>query len=57
MRGRVGGRPTVITADKAAVVDALLAADGATVASVARALGVSRQALYRHLGSRGESVV
>lgn len=47
-RGRVGGRPSVMTADRRAAVDELLALPGATVASVARSLGVSRASIYRY---------
>lgn len=46
-RGRVGGRPTVMTPQRTAAARALLAAPGATVTSVAGDLGVSRATLYR----------
>jgi DNA invertase Pin-like site-specific DNA recombinase len=48
-RGRTGGRPSVMTADKRAAADELMQRTGATVAGVARALGVSRPALHRYL--------
>jgi len=48
-RGRHGGRPTVMTPARARVADDLLARPGASVAEVARALGVSRATIYRHL--------
>lgn len=48
-RGRYGGRPTVMTPARARVADDLLARPGASVAEVARALGVSRATIYRHL--------
>ncbi|MDR0417516.1 MAG: helix-turn-helix domain-containing protein, partial [Propionibacteriaceae bacterium] len=50
-RGRVGGRPSALTPDKAAAADDLLAR-GATIASTARALGVSRATVYRHLDKK-----
>ena len=48
MRGRVGGRPPVMTAQLAEKARAALAEPGASVASVACDLGVSRTTLYRH---------
>ncbi|MFS0700280.1 recombinase family protein [Cellulomonas sp. 179-A 4D5 NHS] len=48
-RGRVGGRPTVMTPDRRAAADELLRRPGASVAGVARALGVSRASLRRYL--------
>lgn len=51
-RGRVGGRPTVMTADKRAAADELLRRPDATTAAVARALGVSRASLRRYLETR-----
>ncbi|WP_448062304.1 recombinase family protein [Cellulomonas hominis] len=47
-RGRVGGRPTVLPAEKLAAAQALVAA-GTSKAEAARALGVSRSTLYRAL--------
>jgi len=47
-RGRVLGRPTVVTPAKLAAAQSLLAA-GATVTDAAAAVGVSRPTLYRHL--------
>lgn len=49
VRGRVGGRPTVMTPERAAAADKLLAAPGESITSVASALGVSRASLYRHV--------
>ncbi|WP_299040362.1 recombinase family protein [uncultured Pseudokineococcus sp.] len=46
-RGRVGGRPTVMTPARVEAARALLARPGATVTSVAKDLGVSRATLYR----------
>jgi DNA invertase Pin-like site-specific DNA recombinase len=51
-RGRVGGRPSVMTPEKRAAVGDLLARPGATVTGVARALGVSRASVYRFLEGR-----
>ena len=45
--GRVGGRPTVMDADKIAAATARLAR-GESPTHVAQALGVSRATLYRH---------
>ncbi|WP_445262941.1 recombinase family protein, partial [Pseudokineococcus sp. 1T1Z-3] len=41
-RGRVGGRPTVMTPARIQAARSLLAVPGATVTSVAKDLGVSR---------------
>jgi DNA invertase Pin-like site-specific DNA recombinase len=48
-RGRVGGRPTKLTADQAAMARALLAT-GKSGSEVAKAFGVGRSTLYRVLG-------
>jgi DNA invertase Pin-like site-specific DNA recombinase len=47
-QGRVGGRPTVIDEDKLTVARARRA-KGESVTAIAKALGVSRATLYRHL--------
>jgi DNA invertase Pin-like site-specific DNA recombinase len=47
-RGRVGGRPSVMTAAKARVARQMLEA-GSTVTEVAATIGVGRATLYRHL--------
>jgi DNA invertase Pin-like site-specific DNA recombinase len=47
-QGRVGGRPTVIDEDKLTVARARRA-KGESVTSIAKALGISRATLYRHL--------
>ncbi len=47
-RGRVGGRPSVITDKKLALAKRRLA-NGETAASAAESIGVSRATLYRHL--------
>ncbi|WP_149184949.1 recombinase family protein [Streptomyces sp. TRM49041] len=46
--GRTGGRPTVITDDLVAAATARRA-NGESVTAIAKALGVSRATLYRHL--------
>ena len=46
-QGRVGGRPSVMDADKLAAATARLAR-GESPALIAKALGVSRATLYRH---------
>ncbi|MET7687222.1 recombinase family protein [Streptomyces sp. NPDC005483] len=48
-QGRTGGRPTVITEDLLTVAKARKA-KGESVAAIAKALGVSRATLYRHIG-------
>ncbi|MFJ6612502.1 recombinase family protein [Streptomyces sp. NPDC091289] len=48
-QGRHGGRPTVIDDDKLAAARARHA-KGESVSAIAKALGVSRATLYRHLG-------
>ncbi|MFJ8748274.1 recombinase family protein [Streptomyces sp. NPDC102441] len=47
-KGNFGGRPTVVDADKLAVARARHA-KGESVPAIAKALGVSRATLYRHL--------
>jgi DNA invertase Pin-like site-specific DNA recombinase len=48
-RGRVGGRPTVMSATKLKAARSLYEEGEMTVAAIARSLGVSRSTLYRHL--------
>lgn len=48
-RGRVGGRPTVVTPAKLAAARRRLE-NGETGTAVAESIGVSRATLYRHLG-------
>lgn len=48
-RGRVGGRKTVLTPQKAAVARTLYAAGDHTVSDIAKVVGVSRATIYRHL--------
>jgi DNA invertase Pin-like site-specific DNA recombinase len=47
-QGRVGGRPTVLDPDKLAAARARLARGEATT-DIAKALGISRATLYRHI--------
>ena len=49
-QGRAGGRPTVMDADKLAAARARRAR-GESPAEIARALGVSRASVYRHLSA------
>ena len=48
-RGRRGGRPTVWTPEKVSTAAALHASGEHDIASIARALGVSRATVYRGL--------
>lgn len=48
-RGKVGGRPTSMTADKLAVATRMLA-EGRPKSTIATTIGVSRATLYTHLG-------
>lgn len=50
-RGRKGGRPPKITPEKVEAARMLIAS-GRTVEEAARAVGVSRATLYRHLSTR-----
>ena len=49
-RGRVGGRPPVMTAEKAKVARQMYDSREHTVEAIAKTLGVSRKTIYRHLG-------
>lgn len=49
-QGRIGGRPTVMDADKLAAAQARRAS-GESPTQIARALGVSRASIYRHLAA------
>ncbi len=49
-RGRVGGRPLVMTPDKLATAEMLLA-EGRGISEIAAIIEVSRGTLYRHLGA------
>ena len=48
-RGHVGGRPTVMTPEKVAVAQSMLASGKHTVQAIATTLGVSRKTIYRHV--------
>jgi DNA invertase Pin-like site-specific DNA recombinase len=48
-RGRHGGRPSVMTADKLQVAREMYASKQYTVAAIATTLGVSRASVYRYL--------
>lgn len=50
-RGRQGGRPRVMTADKLQVARTMYDSKQHTVASIAAVVGVSRATLYRALGA------
>ena len=56
-RGRVGGRPSVLTGDKLTAAREMYQSRSYPVASIARAVGVSRATLYRHLGTSDRSQV
>lgn len=48
-RGRVGGRPRVMTPDKVATAQQMYETGEYTVEGIAKVLGVSRASIYRHL--------
>src|SRR5665213_1369560 len=50
-RGRVGGRPPVMTAEKIAVAREMYESKDYTVDAIARTIGVSRKTVYRHLAT------
>lgn len=52
-RGRNGGRPTIMTADKLAAAQRMYAQRELSGEQIARALGVSRSTLYRALTKAG----
>jgi DNA invertase Pin-like site-specific DNA recombinase len=49
-RGRVGGRPPVMTPEKIKVARQLYMTKELTVEEIAKTIGVSRKTVYRHLG-------
>ena len=48
-RGRIGGRPPALTAEKLAVARKMHAGRQHTIQAIADVVGVSRATLYRHL--------
>src|SRR5450759_2823005 len=48
-RGRVGGRPPTMTADKIKIARQMYKSRDHTVEAIAKTLGVSRKTIYRHL--------
>jgi len=54
-QGKVGGRPTVIDPDKLAAARARRAR-GESPTQIAKALGVSRASVYRHLSAESQEV-
>lgn len=52
-RGRVGGRPSVMTPEKIRVARQLYEARELTVEEIAKTVGVSRKTVYRHLTAEG----
>ena len=53
-RGRLGGRPTLITPEKLAAAEAMRAQRQLTMGQIARTLGVGRSTLYEHLDLAAE---
>ena len=51
-RGRVGGRPPVMTPDKIKIARQMYEGREHTVEAIAKTLGVSRKTVYRHLDPR-----
>lgn len=52
-RGRMGGRPALMTADKTTTARRMYEQQELTVEQIARALGVSRSTIYRALNQAG----
>ena len=53
-RGRVGGRPSVMTPDKTATAKQMCGSGDYTWEAIAQVVGVSRSTVYRHvLGANG----
>jgi DNA invertase Pin-like site-specific DNA recombinase len=52
-RGRTGGPPFKMTAAKVRLAMAAMGQSGTKISDLCRALGVTRQTLYRHLGPDG----
>jgi DNA invertase Pin-like site-specific DNA recombinase len=56
-RGRRGGRPRVMTAEKTAIARSMHQSGDHTVAAIAATLGVSRASIYRSLEGSGKTQV
>src|SRR4029450_1012201 len=56
VRGRRGGRPSVLTAHKLRVAREMYASGQYTVSAIAKTLGVSRASIYRHVGGSNGSL-
>jgi DNA invertase Pin-like site-specific DNA recombinase len=56
-RGRVGGRPTVMTPAKLEVIRSMYASRKHSLAAIAAAVNVSRSTVYRHLASAASTSV
>lgn len=53
-RGRFGGRPKIMPAEKIKMAASLMRDPNVSVKEICRNLGVSRTTLYRHIGPQGE---
>jgi len=53
-RGRLGGRPRVMAAEKIKMATSLMKDPNVSVTAICRNLGVSRTTLYRYIGPHGE---
>lgn len=53
-RGRLGGRPSTMTADKLRVAQQMYDSRQHTVAAIAKTVGMSRASIYRHLAPKPE---
>lgn len=51
-RGRIGGRPRVLTGDKLRAANEMYTSHRYTVSAIAATLGVSRATVYRHIANR-----
>jgi len=52
-RGRAGGRPPVMTAEKVQMARQMYESKDHTVEAIAKTLGVSRKTIYRRLAPTG----
>lgn len=53
-RGRLGGRPRIMAADKIQMAATLMQSGRASIHDICKNLGISRTTLYRHVGPKGE---